>query len=302
MKHKKIFLGLTLTATFIPVAAISCTVKENKSDTLLKEEILQLKQMLVDHGSAIIEYEKISADISSVEQEINQSQFDIKLINEQIKEIKNKLKKYIDDKLEATNFKFEINNLEFKIDKARDISNWNIEIADGDTIRISVIRDGKFPEMANIRFAGVDTPETHKRKNGNFIDTTGEQFKYGKIAEFYTKRIIQNAKKVFIVPQKTKSKTNKGKDKDKQFLDPYNRIVGIVYYQDKNDKIYCLNEQLVYYGFARMSYISLSESSTFYTANVEYFNSLEKAKEHAINNHLGIYANDNKFKEIFPTK
>ncbi|AXE60549.1 hypothetical protein DA803_00335 [[Mycoplasma] phocae] len=301
MRNKKIIIpALALSSIFIPIAAISCTFEQKSA---YQDQISELKQKIAKQKSYIPNYENIQNDINILESQIKSQNLNDKSIQEKIDEIRQTLEKYENNNLNASDFKFEIIEGEFKINKAREIKSWNIRVRDGDTLEAFSENKKDLPDSKIVlRFAGVDTPETHSHKNGKFYDTTGIQYKYGKIAEHYTKRILEEAKKIYIVPQRTKNSANKHLENDKKYLDRYGRTVGIVYYQDSDGKIYCLNEQLVYYGYAKMKYISLSKSSSFYTDNVEYFKSLENAQKHAIDNHLGIYAKSVDIAEIYPNK
>ncbi|OKL23945.1 hypothetical protein BRO51_00360 [Metamycoplasma hominis] len=188
-------------------------------------------------------------------------------------------------------FDFEIlKNNKFEVGKATEI---NIaRIADGDTISDSY--------RNKYRFNGIDTPETHKMTNGKFEETSGIQYKYGKIAENYTKNFLNNAAKIWVVPQETKSRVN---TKDENFYDNYKRIVAIIYYQDKiTKKIYNLNEQLVFFGIARMYYISTNPQSIYYTKNIEYYKQLQEASNHAKNLKLGIFDSGNDINKIYPQR
>lgn len=188
-------------------------------------------------------------------------------------------------------FNFEIlKNNKFEVGKATEI---NIaRIADGDTISDSY--------RNKYRFNGIDTPETHKMINGKFEETSGIQYKYGKIAENYTKNFLNNAAKIWVVPQETKSRVN---TKDENFYDNYKRIVAIIYYQDKTTKkIYNLNEQLVFFGMARMHYISVDPNNTYYTKNIEYYKQLKEASNHAKNLKLGIFDSGNDINKIYPQR
>ncbi|WP_044329410.1 thermonuclease family protein [Metamycoplasma hominis] len=188
-------------------------------------------------------------------------------------------------------FNFEIlKNNKFEVGKATEI---NIaRIADGDTISDSY--------RNKYRFNGIDTPETHKKINGNFEETSGIQYKYGKIAENYTKNFLNNAAKIWVVPQETKSRFNTSSE---NFYDYYKRIVAIIYYQDKiTKKIYNLNEQLVFFGMARMHYISIDPQSNYYTKNIDYYKQLQEASNHAKNLKLGIFDSGNDINKIYPQR
>lgn len=188
-------------------------------------------------------------------------------------------------------FDFEIlKNNKFEVGKATEI---NIaRIADGDTISDSY--------RNKYRFNGIDTPETHKKSNGKFEETSGIQYKYGKIAENYTRNFLNNAAKIWVVPQETKSGFNTSSE---NFYDYYKRIVAIIYYQDKiTKKIYNLNEQLVFFGMARMYYISTNPQSNYYTKNIDYYKQLQEASNHAKNLKLGIFDSGNDINKIYPQR
>ncbi|WP_369085732.1 thermonuclease family protein [Metamycoplasma spumans] len=210
----------------------------------------------------------------------------------------NKIKENIDkirsSKIQINSLKpVDINELQFsenyEVNKLKKVE--ILAIKDGDTFSSN---DGN-----TFRFNGVDTPETRKKESsGAWIETTGQQYKYGTIAKNFSANILTNAKEIYVSPQKTKSKAN---DETHEYFDPYKRIVAIVYYRDKtNNKIYSLNEEIVFFGIARMHYISLSKSSQFYTNNTSYYQILKNADQNAKNNHLGIYSEEANFNEIYP--
>ncbi|WP_412031758.1 thermonuclease family protein [Metamycoplasma buccale] len=167
---------------------------------------------------------------------------------------------------------------------------WN----DGDTFRDT---------NGNIyRFAGIDTPEYHKKGSKEF--TTGLQFKYAKLAKQYTEtytNIYQNDSikgkptEVYVVPQKTKGgKTN--------ISDKYGRIVAIIYYKNNLGQYYNLCSQILYFGKAKKAYISLDTKSIYYTTNTKYYNELQESERVARKNKIGIWENENDIYEIYPKR
>ncbi|MCT4469353.1 thermonuclease family protein [Mycoplasma sp. HS2188] len=190
------------------------------------------------------------------------------------------------------NLPYEITENQLEIDKAIKIENIN-KINDGDTFRFQVKLAHGITYSYTSRFAGIDTPETHKYQNGTFVDTDGIQYEYGKRAEQFTTSILQMPNiEIYIVPQKTKTG-------DDQIRDIYGRIISINYIKI-NNKWINLNTELVRLGFARKAYISLKPSSTFFTTNQAYYYELSSAQEYAMNNKLGIFAQDADFAKIYP--
>ncbi|WP_338822440.1 thermonuclease family protein [Mycoplasmopsis felifaucium] len=180
---------------------------------------------------------------------------------------------------------------------------------DGDTFRTS--------NNYVFRFAGIDTPETHQRNlEGQFVDTKGDQLKYGKIAEEFTKAYSdvyrynspQKNKgvsfyptEVYVVPQKTKGGNNSRNPEVPAYMcDPYTRIVSIIYFKANNGKYYNLNALIAWNGISRVHYISDKKTSKYYTDNTEYYNFLQECSEHAKQNKLGIYAPDADYSKIYP--
>lgn len=243
-KTKKILnLALGSIATILPISIVSCSCKlekindeeqqnfKEKYDKKIKEIENSNKWQKNDY------YKQLIADAKKLINSNNKKidwikEFDILL--SRIKKLTRIAKP--NNQNDTNNDKFNINNFheakfdfeilknnKFEVGKATEI---NIaRIADGDTISDSY--------RNKYRFNGIDTPETHKMTNGKFEETSGIQYKYGKIAENYTKNFLNNAAKIWVVPQETKSRVN---TKDENFYDNYKRIVAIIYYQDKITK------------------------------------------------------------------
>ncbi|MBN4089291.1 thermonuclease family protein [Mycoplasma enhydrae] len=164
---------------------------------------------------------------------------------------------------------------------------------DGDTTNFRIINTSI--EFI-CRYAGIDTPETRKRINDNWVPTEGEQFKYGQMAKNFVSKQLKNAKSIWVIPQRTKVK---GKDKlSNNFRDLYDRVIGIVVIVTKNNELLCLNEQLVFNGFAKMNYISLDLKNKFYTDNENYYHFLKKAQDKAREDKKGIWSGN--INKIYP--
>ncbi|MGC7163533.1 thermonuclease family protein [Metamycoplasma hominis] len=310
-KTKKILnLALGSIATILPISIVSYSCKLEK----INDEEQQNFKEKYDKKIKEIEnsnewqkndyYKQLIADAKKLINSNNKKidwikEFDI--LSSRIKKLTRIAK--LNNQNDTNNDKFNINNFheakfdfeilknnKFEVGKATEI---NIaRIADGDTISDSY--------RNKYRFNGIDTPETHKMTNEKFEETSGIQYKYGKIAENYTKNFLNNAAKIWVVPQETKSRVN---TKDENFYDNYKRIVAIIYYQDKiTKKIYNLNEQLVFFGIARMYYISTNPQSIYYTKNIDYYKQLQEASNHAKNLKLGIFDSSNDINKIYPQR
>lgn len=308
---KKILnLALVSIATILPISLISYSCKLEKINDKEQQNFKEKYDKKIKEIENSNEWQKndyykqLIADakklINSNSKEVNWiKEFDILL--SRIKKLTKIAKP--NNQNDTNNDKFNINNFheakfdfeilknnKFEVGKATEI---NIaRIADGDTISDSY--------RNKYRFNGIDTPETHKMINGNFEETSGIQYKYGKIAENYTKNFLNNAAKIWVVPQETKSRFNTSNE---NFYDYYKRIVAIIYYQDKiTKKIYNLNEQLVFFGMARMHYISIDPQSNYYTKNIDYYKQLQEASNHAKNLKLGIFDSGNDINKIYPPR
>ncbi|QSF13600.1 thermonuclease family protein [Mycoplasma sp. Mirounga ES2805-ORL] len=190
------------------------------------------------------------------------------------------------DKVNAFNYEYDD---DFKANKGTIVKVNSIR--DGDTFGATNILNMK---SAYFRFSGIDTPETHKNiGQGNWADTTGKQYKYGKKAEKFTSWLLNGTftKDIIVVPQKTINGRN-------DISDPYGRIVAIIYIRTIDNKYINVCEQLVKWGYARMNYISLNPNNKFYTSNTTYYKSLLEAKQYATKNKLGIYSGF--YSEIYP--
>ncbi len=310
-KTKKILnLALSSIATILPISIVSYSCKLEKINDKEQQNFKEKYDKKIKEIENSNEWQKndyykqLIADakklINSNSKEVNWiKEFDILL--SRIKKLTKIAKP--NNQNDTNNDKFNINNFheakfdfeilknnKFEVGKATEI---NIaRIADGDTISDSY--------RNKYRFNGIDTPETHKMINGNFEETSGIQYKYGKIAENYTKNFLNNAAKIWVVPQETKSGFNTSSE---NFYDYYKRIVAIIYYQDKiTKKIYNLNEQLVFFGMARMHYISIDPQSNYYTKNIDYYKQLQEASNHAKNLKLGIFDSGNDINKIYPPR
>lgn len=310
--NTKKILNLTLgsIATILPISLISYSCKLEKINDKEQQNFKEKYDKKIKEIENSNEWQKndyykqLIADakklINSNSKEVNWiKEFDILL--SKIKKLTKIAKP--NNQNDTNNDKFNINNFheakfdfeilknnKFEVGKATEI---NIaRIADGDTISDSY--------RNKYRFNGIDTPETHKKSNGKFEETSGIQYKYGKIAENYTKNFLNNAAKIWVVPQETKSRFNTSNE---NFYDYYKRIVSIIYYQDKiTKKIYNLNEQLVFFGMARMYYISIDPQSNYYTKNIDYYKQLQEASNHAKNLKLGIFDSGNDINKIYPQR
>lgn len=311
-RNTKKILNLTLgsIATILPISLISYSCKLEKINDKEQQNFKEKYDKKIKEIENSNEWQKndyykqLIADakklINSNSKEVNWiKEFDILL--SKIKKLTKIAKP--NNQNDTNNDKFNINNFheakfdfeilknnKFEVGKATEI---NIaRIADGDTISDSY--------RNKYRFNGIDTPETHKKSNGKFEETSGIQYKYGKIAENYTKNFLNNAAKIWVVPQETKSRFNTSNE---NFYDYYKRIVSIIYYQDKiTKKIYNLNEQLVFFGMARMYYISIDPQSNYYTKNIDYYKQLQEASNHAKNLKLGIFDSGNDINKIYPQR
>ncbi|WP_373590253.1 thermonuclease family protein [Metamycoplasma equirhinis] len=302
---------LTLPAIFIPAVSTSCknSVEDyNEIILTLRDKIKQIDSLLENNKLKVEKYKNETDELikflklaNAYLSELKESYLEIKRLIERIddtlKKIKEKLSKEENPNgdqnlvgFSSAEFNYETSDF-FSTNKATKIDVQNV--ADGDTLKVN--------NNARIRFAGVDTPETHwyDKKSNKFYDTDGAQYKYGKIAENYTRHYLENAKAIFLVPQKTKSDKNFG---EKNYFDFHGRIVGIIYYRHSIDnQIYCLNTQLLFFGIGRMQYISLDTKSYFYTENTKFYYELEKATNHARLNSLGIFDSSKvSYSEIFP--
>ncbi|TPR54660.1 thermonuclease family protein [Metamycoplasma neophronis] len=326
MKHKKIFLALAsaLSITSLPIVSVAC-LNKSKNEPNRKEYDESHNQSndasnLVINGHKITQPDESSSKIlkelyngittlyysysniiyaPSIEKNLENLLNNSITIYEQNAEDEllqnqlNKINKTLDSSygIKPIDFEKYQQSSEDEIGKLTKVN--ILKIRDGDTFSAD---NGK-----TYRFSGIDTPETHKKEpNGEWIDTTGSQYKYGKLAEKFTTDILQNAKEVYVMPQKTISPSN---DETHQYWDRYKRIVAIIYYRNKNNnKVYCLNEQIVYFGKARMGYISLNKKSNFFTSNKDYYHELAKASDFAQFNKLGIYSDDVDYNEIYPPR
>ncbi|OKL23833.1 hypothetical protein BRO50_00355 [Metamycoplasma hominis] len=310
-KTKKILnLALSSIATILPISIVSYSCKLEKINDKEQQNFKEKYDKKIKEIENSNEWQKndyykqLIADAKKLINSNNKKidwikEFDI--LSSRIKKLTKIAKP--NNQNDTNNDKFNINNFheakfdfeilknnKFEVGKATEI---NIaRIADGDTISDSY--------QNKYRFNGIDTPETHKKSNGKFEETSGIQYKYGKIAENYTRNFLNNAAKIWVVPQETKSRFNTSNE---NFYDYYKRIVSIIYYQDKiTKKIYNLNEQLVFFGMARMYYISIDPQSNYYTKNIDYYKQLQEASNHAKNLKLGIFDSGNDINKIYPPR
>ncbi|AZZ65437.1 hypothetical protein DMC14_001370 [Metamycoplasma phocicerebrale] len=182
---------------------------------------------------------------------------------------------------------------EFKVMHATRVI--TLEKKDGDT---TVFKNKNNNEYGKFRYSGVDTPETWKKVNGQFVPTDGLQLKYGTMAKNFTSKNLDEAKEIWVIPQKTISDYNK--ETNKEYYDHYGRIVGIIVVVNQKDEVFCLNEQLIFNGFAKVSYISLDKNSKYYTINENYYHWIKDSEKEARNNNKGIWGDD--IKQIYPKK
>ncbi|PZV99859.1 thermonuclease family protein [Metamycoplasma auris] len=180
---------------------------------------------------------------------------------------------------------------EFEHNKATEVI--AIRFKDGDTVDFKNPKSNK--KAVAIRFSGIDTPEkTEKIADGMRIKTSGLKFKYANLASKHTKEKLGEAKKIWIIPQRTKKSK---KDTTIGLTDRYNRIIGIVVYLTQDNKIICLNKELVEFGLARVQYISLDKNSMYYTENQDYYNLIKEAERKARKEEKGFWKED--IEEIF---
>ncbi|AWX42563.1 Thermonuclease precursor [Metamycoplasma cloacale] len=175
----------------------------------------------------------------------------------------------------------------------------NLVVNKATEVTLKHINDGDtFTDTNNniYRFAGIDTPETKKKEDGKFIPTTGEQFKYGKLASFFTMNRLTTANKIFVVPITTKT----GKD-GIPYADKYGRVVAKIYYQSDN-KITCLNTEILKVGYAKMAFISKDPNNIFYTDDSDFYDELLSSQRQAQTEQIGIWSTEANIKEIYPAK
>ncbi|BAP39641.1 thermonuclease family protein [Metamycoplasma canadense] len=203
---------------------------------------------------------------------------EIYLLNEENKIIINKKDYYI------SNF--------FQEQKATEVK--LVVVNDGDTAFLENIKNNN--EKSKFRFFGIDTPETSKKINNIFEPTNGIQYKYGKIAKNFTSDKLKNAKKIWVIPQTTKSIKNK--EKNKYFYDKFNRIVAIIIVLNKDGKFICLNKELVINGYSKVAYISLDKKNLFYSNNDNFYHYIKNAEKEAREKEIGIWKED--LRNIYP--
>ncbi|ENY69116.1 Hypothetical protein, putative nuclease [Metamycoplasma auris 15026] len=203
----------------------------------------------------------------------------------------NALNKLLSKSIILNNVEYEFSD-EFKHNKTTQVSLKFTK--DGDTADFLNHKTNK--EVVTVRFAGIDTPEKSKRlPNGKRIPTTGVQFKYATLASKHTKNRLEEAKKIWIIPQKTKSFK---KDTKYSLTDKYGRIIGIVVILTKENELICLNKELVELGFAKMRYISRVLGDLYYTENTNYYDWIKKAEGTARKENKGFWKEN--VVQIFP--
>ncbi|WP_427867240.1 thermonuclease family protein [Mycoplasmopsis arginini] len=171
-----------------------------------------------------------------------------------------------------------------------------IDVNDGDTAKFNSISSN---ETNKFRFSGIDTPETwFKDKNGDFQPTTGKQYKYGTIAKKFTISNLEEAKRIWVIPQTTISEKNT--DEGRFFFDPYGRIVAIIIIEKQNGELICLNNELIKNGHSKVAYITLDSKNKYYTKNENYYHWIKKSERQARENKIGIWGDN--IKEIYPPK
>lgn len=280
MKNKKLLLKI-LSASVIstlPVTAISCNFEKLKNNTTDEKEKDKPNPNNNGNTNNKNENKNPSSDKNITPEHItgiSESEF---------------FNKY------TLSTNYEINHA-IKIDISR--------FYDGDTFGT---KDGQ-----KVRFSGIDTPETHKQENGKYFDTTGLQYEWGKKAESYTMKYLDTSiyknksdtkgrpVQVYIVPQKTKGGKSRNTKIDKNMCDHYGRIVAVVYYKNSEGLIFNYCQQIVTYGYAKMSFLSNNPSSKYYTPNKEYYNAMVKASEYAKQNKLGVYSlSFDDYQKVYP--
>ncbi|WP_406616054.1 thermonuclease family protein [Mycoplasmopsis hyopharyngis] len=162
-------------------------------------------------------------------------------------------------------------------------------------VTLSHINDGDtFTDSNNnkYRFSGIDTPEKWAFNHSG--PTTGMQYEYAlKASEFTTNKLTKEAKKIYVVPQKTQ-----GGQTD--ISDRYGRVVAIIYYLDQNDKVHNLCQEIIASGYAKVAYISKDPNSTFYNSNTAYIDLLKDSERKARESKLGIWSDQADIKQIYP--
>lgn len=171
-----------------------------------------------------------------------------------------------------------------------------VDVNDGDTAKFNSILSN---EENKFRFSGIDTPETwFKDNNGDFQPTNGKQYKYGTIAKKFTISNLEEAKRIWVIPQTTISEKNT--DEGRFFFDPYGRIVAIIIIEKSNGKFICLNNELIKNGHSKVAYISLNSKNKYYTKNENYYHWIKKSERYAREKKIGIWGD--KIEEIYPPK
>ncbi|AWX69294.1 thermonuclease family protein [[Mycoplasma] anseris] len=173
------------------------------------------------------------------------------------------------------NLKYEVSS-NLTINKMTKIKPTNI--ADGDTFYLDEL---------GFRFVGIDTPEKYNAKNSI-------QEKYGKIASLFSKKILEDADEIYVVPQR-----NFYSKDPHDFKDKYGRVLVIVIVKIK-ENFFNLNLELVRKGKAKMAYISLNKNNRYYTDNEEFFNQLQHAQNLAQKEKIGIWDTLVNINEIYP--
>ncbi|PYF42670.1 thermonuclease family protein [Metamycoplasma alkalescens] len=174
-------------------------------------------------------------------------------------------------------------------------------------VKLKSVNDGDTAQFINLnnqnqsnkyRFFGIDTPETRIRINNRFENTKGLQYKYGKLATNFTKNYLEQAKRIWVIPQVTKSF---GKKKEPQNIyDRYQRIIAIIVLLTNQNNLICLNKELVDNGYSKVYYISLNKKNPYYTENDNYYWYLKKSEQFAQKNKKLIWNND--INQIYPKK
>lgn len=146
-----------------------------------------------------------------------------------------------------------------------------IDVHDGDTFTTS---DNK-----KIRLFGVDTPEISNQFDG-FNQTEGVEQIYARAARDFAANMLLN-NEVTIEEMST---------------DKYSRTVASLQVGAKD-----LAFELVSHGLARVAYFDVvDQKSIYYSTKFDYFQRLVWAQFDAYNSHIGVWANPEVYKIIFP--
>ncbi|MBN0919140.1 thermonuclease family protein [[Mycoplasma] gypis] len=124
------------------------------------------------------------------------------------------------------------------------------------------------------RFLGIDTPESRKKVNDTWIETTGIEKNFATKAKNFTLQRLKENNFVFFVDTDLKQ-------------DKYGRSLAKIYLDDKRQKM--LNVELVKNGLALQYYISLNPKNIYYTKDVDFYLLLQNAQLEARVNKRGFW-------------